>query len=93
MGTGGPLPGVKRGQGRDADHSPPSSTEVKNEQEQYLLSTQAPSWRAAGQLYSFFNISTRCRNSSTNYQRFSISLSGQEVGSIFLWFKFEKCSG
>jgi hypothetical protein len=42
MGTGGPLPGVKRGQGRDADRSPPSSAEVKNEQELYLLSAQAP---------------------------------------------------
>jgi len=29
MGTGGFLPGVKR-QGRKADHSPPSSAEVKN---------------------------------------------------------------
>jgi hypothetical protein len=32
MGTGGSFPGVKRGRpGRDADHSPPSSAEVKNE--------------------------------------------------------------
>jgi hypothetical protein len=53
MGTGGPLPGVKRGQGRDADHSPSSSAEVKNEQELYLLSPQAPSRRVAGQLYFF----------------------------------------
>jgi hypothetical protein len=30
-------PGVKEWQGRDADHSPPSSAEVKNE-ELYLLS-------------------------------------------------------
>jgi hypothetical protein len=51
MGTWGALPGVKRGQGRDADHSPPSSAEVKNEQELYLLCLQAPSWRVAGQLY------------------------------------------
>jgi hypothetical protein len=29
MGTGGPFPGVKR-HGREADHSPPSSAEVKN---------------------------------------------------------------
>jgi hypothetical protein len=28
MGTGGPFPGVKR-QGREADHSPPTSAEVK----------------------------------------------------------------
>jgi hypothetical protein len=29
MGTGGAVPGVKR-PGREADHSPPSSAEVKN---------------------------------------------------------------
>jgi hypothetical protein len=32
MGTGGPFPGGKARPGRDADHSPPSSAEVKNEQ-------------------------------------------------------------
>jgi hypothetical protein len=31
MGTGGPFPGGKAGPGRDADHSPPSSAEVKYE--------------------------------------------------------------
>jgi hypothetical protein len=31
MGTGGPFPGGKARQGRDADHSPPSSAEVVNE--------------------------------------------------------------
>jgi hypothetical protein len=32
MGTGGVLsPGLKSGRGRDADHSPPSITEVENE--------------------------------------------------------------
>jgi hypothetical protein len=30
MGTGGPFPGGKARPGRDADHSPPSSTEVVN---------------------------------------------------------------
>jgi hypothetical protein len=30
MGTGGPFPGGKARPGRDADHSPPSSAEVKN---------------------------------------------------------------
>jgi hypothetical protein len=51
MGTGGPFPGGKAWPGRDADHSPPSGAEVKNEQELYLLSPQAPSWRVAGSLY------------------------------------------
>jgi hypothetical protein len=31
MGTGGPFPGSKARPGRDADHSPPSSAEVKYE--------------------------------------------------------------
>jgi hypothetical protein len=31
MGTGGPFPGGKTRPWRDADHSPPSSAEVKNE--------------------------------------------------------------
>jgi hypothetical protein len=31
MGTGGPFPGGKARPGRNADHSPPSSTEVVNE--------------------------------------------------------------
>jgi hypothetical protein len=35
MGTGGPFPGGKARPGRDADHSPPSSSEVVNEYELY----------------------------------------------------------
>jgi hypothetical protein len=31
MGTVGPFPGCKARPGRDADHSPPSSAEIKNE--------------------------------------------------------------
>jgi hypothetical protein len=31
MGTGGPFPGGIAEPGRDVDHLPPSSTEVKNE--------------------------------------------------------------
>jgi hypothetical protein len=41
MGTGGPFPGGKARAGRDADHSPPSSAEVVNELELYLLSPSA----------------------------------------------------
>jgi hypothetical protein len=51
MGTGGPFPGGKARPGRDADHSPPSSAEVVNEYELYLLSLQGPSRRVVGQLY------------------------------------------
>jgi hypothetical protein len=44
--------------GREADHSPPSSAEVKEWVELYLHSPNAPSWRGAqlggaqGQLYN-----------------------------------------
>jgi hypothetical protein len=38
MGTGGPFLGSKARPGLDADHSPPSSAEVVNEYELYILS-------------------------------------------------------
>jgi hypothetical protein len=41
MGTEGPFPGVKALLGRDADHSPLSSTEVENEKDLYLLSPKS----------------------------------------------------
>jgi hypothetical protein len=43
MGTGGPFPRGKVWPGRDTDHSSPSSTEVKNEKELYLLSPTSAS--------------------------------------------------
>jgi hypothetical protein len=44
MGTGEPFPGEARPE-RDADHLTPSSADVKNEQEQYALSSFSPAWR------------------------------------------------
>jgi hypothetical protein len=44
MCTGGPFPGGKARLGRDADHSPPFSAEVKNEWELYF----SPPWRLHG---------------------------------------------
>jgi hypothetical protein len=49
MGTGG-----KARPGRDADHSPPSSVEVKNEYELYLFSVHALPQHVAGQRYFYF---------------------------------------
>jgi hypothetical protein len=46
MGTRGSFPGVKR-PGRVADHSPPSTAEVKEWVELYLHSPDMPSWRGA----------------------------------------------
>jgi hypothetical protein len=51
MGTWGSFPGGKARSGREADHSPPSSAEVKYEWELYLLSPHVPPWCVAGQLY------------------------------------------
>jgi hypothetical protein len=52
MGTGGHFSGGKARPGRDADHSPPSSAEVKYELELYLLSPHVPPWHVGGQLTS-----------------------------------------
>ena len=46
MGTGS-FPGVKR-PGRDADHPPPSSAEVKERVELYLYSPYGTSWPVLG---------------------------------------------
>jgi hypothetical protein len=46
MGTKGSFPGVKR-PGREADHSPTSSVEVKEWMELYLHSPNTPSWHGA----------------------------------------------
>jgi hypothetical protein len=54
MGTGGSFPGGKARPGRDADHSTPSSVEVKKEQKLYLLSPRTPPWRVIGPLYLFY---------------------------------------
>jgi hypothetical protein len=49
MGTRGFFPRVKR-PGREVDHSPPSSAEVKEYVELYLLSPTMSSWRGAYKL-------------------------------------------
>jgi hypothetical protein len=46
VGTRDSFPGVKR-PGREADHSLPSSAEVKESVELYLHSANTPSWRGA----------------------------------------------
>jgi hypothetical protein len=51
VGTGGSFPGGKARPGRDADRSPPSSVEFKEELELYIFSHQAPPWRVTAQLY------------------------------------------
>jgi hypothetical protein len=56
MGTRGPFPRGKVQTGHDADHSPPSSAEVKNEQELYRLSPHAPPWCVARSLYLYNTI-------------------------------------
>jgi hypothetical protein len=54
MGTGASFPGGKARPGRDADHSPPSSAEVKKEQELYLLSPKCASMGRNGTTLPFY---------------------------------------
>jgi hypothetical protein len=51
---GGSFPGGKGRPGRDADHSPPSSAEVKKEQELYLQSPRCASMERNGTALPFF---------------------------------------
>jgi hypothetical protein len=52
----GPFPGGKVRPGRDADHSPSSSAEVKYKYELYLLSPHVPPRHVAGHFYFFLLI-------------------------------------
>jgi hypothetical protein len=56
MDVGSPFPGGKARPGRDADHSQPSSAEVKKEQELYFLSFRAPPWSVARSLYIYLHL-------------------------------------
>jgi hypothetical protein len=44
---------VNRIKGCHTEHSLPSNVEVKNEQELYVLSPQAPPWHVVGKLFFF----------------------------------------
>jgi hypothetical protein len=73
VGTGGSFPGDKERPGRDADHSPPPSTQVKNELDLYLLSPHVPPWRVAGTvlLYFFYFMSVYVRHLQITYFPFN----------------------
>jgi hypothetical protein len=67
MDTGGVSPGVKW-QGHEADHSPPSSAEVKNGgATPVLLNTS--SWRRAYLIKSMDNFAFTCYISSMNLSK------------------------
>jgi hypothetical protein len=87
-GTGVPFPGGKARPGRDANHSTPSSTEVVNDMELYLLSSQAPPWRVEGLLYClrFFKI-MKSRTLINTIQNIIIMLRIFTV-TLFLYFTF-----
>jgi hypothetical protein len=57
MGTGGSFPGGKERPGRDADHSPPSSADVKKGWELYLLSPKCASMACSGTTKIIFILS------------------------------------
>jgi hypothetical protein len=76
MGTGGSFPGVKR-QGREADHSPPTSAEVKK----MWIYTSTPPFvfmaeclisYAQGQLYLFSFTYEQIITSGVEYTLFSV---------------------
>jgi hypothetical protein len=94
MGTGGPFLGGKARPGRDADHSPPSSAEVKNEWELYLLSPQAPPWRVAGSLYLYkFYMGHICMLKITNMAKWETEIISDnlKVVEIFIGEKKHSC--
>jgi hypothetical protein len=67
MGTGGSFAGGKARPGRDADHSPPSSAEVR------FVGTipplaHAPPWRVAGQLYFTIICTALCDTDRVRYR-------------------------
>jgi hypothetical protein len=68
MGTGS-FPGVKR-PGRDVDHPPSSSTEVKERVQLYLYSPPGPSWPVLGLLLLLFY----CNWVDTRWQQYSTHL-------------------
>jgi hypothetical protein len=77
--------GVKR-PGRETDHSPPSSAEVKERVELYLHSHNTPSWRGAqetvqGQLHLYRKTSTVLPFNTYSYvQCFSSEFHGVSYG-------------
>jgi len=90
MGTGGPFPGGKARPGRDTDHSPPSSVEVVNEWELYLLSP----WYlhgAAGQLLKLLSLQCKyCQaaGSANPHKALSMSLEclwGNREKDVMKW--------
>jgi hypothetical protein len=54
VGAGGSFPGGKARPGRDADRSPPSSAEVKIEQELYLLAPRCAGMARNGTALPFY---------------------------------------
>jgi hypothetical protein len=71
MGTGS-FPGVKR-PGRGVDHTPPSSTEVKERVELYLYSHSGTSWPVLGRtlhLMSFCSLYLKSPNKSNGFLDF-----------------------
>jgi hypothetical protein len=71
--TRGCFLGVKR-PGRDADHSPPSSAEVKEWVELYLHSPSTPAWRGAELRRSFIFKGTSLKDLPINYLLLSLGV-------------------
>jgi hypothetical protein len=55
MGTGGQFAGAKERPGRGSDHSPPSTSKIKNELELCVLSLDVPSLHVEWDSFSSFS--------------------------------------
>jgi hypothetical protein len=91
MGTGASFPGGKARPGHAADHSPPSSAEVKKEWELYLLSPcpQAPPWYVVVQLYFIFSGSQILKWKTLNTLNMRRLVSEhKDIHSLYWWLHF-----
>jgi hypothetical protein len=86
VGTGGSFRGGKGRPGRDADHSPPSSAEVKKEQELCLLSPRCASMERNGTTLPFYQ--KICTFVSKIYSNFSEYRYGFKVCFISKYLDF-----
>jgi hypothetical protein len=87
LGNRGPSPGGKTRPGHDADRSPPSSAEVVNEYELYLVSPQAPPRCVAGLLY-FTLLHCMSKNIYSRYETYR-EAEGWHLKTL-LWTKVDR---
>jgi hypothetical protein len=81
LGTGGLFPGAKAQPERDADHSPPSSAEVENEYELYLVSPPSAFQASSFSFYTDKKAQNKTPNGKTPKSSAGIS---PTLGELFV---------